>query len=203
MTLPPDFSRTAQLLSEPSVVASLENLARSLGVPFDAIPDVVRDTQRTARGALVRVQRSGPAPFGADLDETPDVGWLDPVRDPPEDPIRFVCWLHEIASRKAVRRARPAWIEAWRGPDADEPPLAFAQPERDEGSGSRDRAANSDEDALATERRVRREDTALELKGETLWDDEAWGARRITPLLQKLATFAVVVAVAVALAVRA
>jgi hypothetical protein len=52
--------------------------------------------------------------------------------------MEFVCWLHGIASRKAVRRARPAWIEASKVPDTDEPPLAFAQtvpetPEETEG----------------------------------------------------------------------
>lgn len=121
--LTPEGSRRCQLLSEPVVLESIANLANHVGVPVHLVDFVVHATRRTAYGALLRASSELP-PFGADIDDTPERGRRDPIGNPPEDDIGFLCWLHGIESRKAARYARPLWDEQAR---RDEPFVTEAQ----------------------------------------------------------------------------
>lgn len=142
----PALSRSIQLLSDPVVLSSLESLARTLGVRPSEVEAVVHDARRTAIGAIAQAERSTP-PFGADFEEMADPGGPEPIPVPPADPVGFVCWLHAIAGRKAVRRARPAWIEAWQGASGDGSGAEWNGLKADGSDGRRSAAAGAMLDA--------------------------------------------------------
>jgi hypothetical protein len=106
------FSSSAEILNDPDILASLEARARALGVPSDQVDAVVAETQRTAFGALARAA-DGVTPFGTDFGEMTDARDTEADLHPPETTVAFVCWVHVLLSRKAVRRTRTAWKRAW------------------------------------------------------------------------------------------
>jgi hypothetical protein len=98
------LSHRVQLLSEPAVLSSIATLARHIGVPPHEAQEVVYATQRIAGDALRRDEAFPPVAL-------PEGDPASAVLDPPADDLAFLCWLHFIAGREAVRRARPSWVE--------------------------------------------------------------------------------------------
>jgi hypothetical protein len=199
MSLRPNYSRTVQLLSEPIVLESLAQLARSLGVAEPDIDGVLRSTHGSASGALIRADGLGLPCFGTDFDEPADTRGLESTQVPPEDPIGFVCWLHRIAARRAVRVARPAWIMAWQGLRPEDSPLAWAPAREASGSTAVDEADGRRADVLAAALRSAREDVVRQMEttetGSVLRSLGRFIGRGIAPpLLAKLAMLAVLVA---------
>ena len=133
--MPSNHLRTAQLLNTPHVLASLAASARVLGVPAAEVGDVVAEARKAALSALTKTTDGVPL-FGVDFDEMTAPRDVEPDLHPPGDVIAFVCWLHVLLNRRAVKRARPAWTLAQRDSSPPAPFVAQAQPQEDAADGA-------------------------------------------------------------------